>query len=148
VTPVSAVLIAHDPWVRHVVQTGLAPPTYQVLTASNGVSGLRLVKRELPQLLLIEMSVPELSGAEVIDEVRRLDLVDPPLIIVVNADPTASAPTCGRAVDGVLAAPFTAEDVVGRVEWVRSSRRPRARTDRVQARPDIAELSRPLSMQQ
>jgi DNA-binding response OmpR family regulator len=105
------------------VLSGLAQLGYQVFAASNGISGLRIVERELPALLLLETVLPELPGTAVIDEIQRLPPNKRPRIVVLTTAATPSDPVAGRCVDGVLTWPFSADDVVGRVEWVRGVRR-------------------------
>ena len=45
----------------------------QVVYASNGVEGLALFKAERPTLILTDLSMPEMDGWQMLNEIRRID---------------------------------------------------------------------------
>ena len=51
----------------------LAGKGYEVITASSGDEGLSKVKEERPHLILLDVSMPKMSGLEVLQRVREID---------------------------------------------------------------------------
>ena len=61
--PVKTVLVVDDsPTERHVLVELLTRNGYQVITAENGEEGVEKAKRELPDLILIDVGMPGLNG--------------------------------------------------------------------------------------
>jgi len=49
----------------------LAKAGYEVLTAADGEEGLKIVQSQVPDLLVLDMMLPKLSGVEVLQAVRK-----------------------------------------------------------------------------
>ena len=61
--PVTKILIVDDsPTERHVLVDLLTKNGYQVITAENGEEGVEKAKRELPDLILMDVVMPGLNG--------------------------------------------------------------------------------------
>ena len=58
---------------------------YNVLTASDGTKALDLLKRELVDLVILDYHMPEMNGAEVAVEIRKMHL-PVPIIVVSGSD--------------------------------------------------------------
>ena len=57
---------------------------FDVLTANNGKEGLKLIKDEKPDLLLVDIQMPEMSGLELISCLSKENLLNIPIIILTN----------------------------------------------------------------
>jgi len=58
----------------------LGGESFQVSTASNGSDGLRLVQELQPDLVIVDLKMPGISGFEVLD---RLEEIDPTIVMIV-----------------------------------------------------------------
>ena len=80
------VLIDDDPLIRDTVtmcfETGW--PGSQVKVAQNGPEGLDLVKAESPDIVILDVWMPEMDGFEVLQGIRRFS--DLPIIMLTVAD--------------------------------------------------------------
>jgi DNA-binding response OmpR family regulator len=129
--PVPAVLvICHDRWTRHVAESALGTSPYRVRTASNGITGLRLVEREHPDLILLGMHLPELSGVQLLDELDKQTGPRPSVVVLADASVDAEASIDRHLVDGVLRMPFTERQLLDRVAWVFGKRSAAWREDK------------------
>jgi signal transduction histidine kinase/DNA-binding NarL/FixJ family response regulator len=76
------VLVADDKWEnRSVVQNLLAPLGFEVLEADNGLRALQLLETEAIDLLITDLVMPEMTGFELMQQVRRNpDLAQMPIL--------------------------------------------------------------------
>jgi two-component system, NtrC family, response regulator AtoC len=58
---------------------------FQVIEAEAGESALRLARTEIPDLVLLDVRLPDLSGIEVLDQLKKNG--DAPAVIMITADP-------------------------------------------------------------
>jgi DNA-binding response OmpR family regulator len=64
-------VIDDDPTVQRLAEYVLKKSGYEVLTAANGIEGLRKVKTEKPQLVILDVMLPGMDGFEVCDRLRK-----------------------------------------------------------------------------
>ena len=67
--------------IRETVQMFLESENFRVSTAENGKDALDLTRRETPNLVLLDLSMPDMSGVAVLKERHRMD-PDLPVVIV------------------------------------------------------------------
>ena len=78
-------IIEDDPIVANVYRNKLAVEGYQTEIATDGESGLRVMRTLQPNLILLDLMLPTISGVEVIREIRREpDFARTPIIIFSN----------------------------------------------------------------
>ena len=110
-------IIIHDLWTRQLIERTLSSQAYVVLTASNGATGLRLVHLEHPDVVMLELNLPELDGAQIIEDLQRSG--EPTRVIVVDSTSTGGAKADpARRVDGGLARPVRVAELLNRVASV------------------------------
>ena len=72
--PVKTVLVVDDsPTERHVLVELLTRNGYQVITAENGEEGVEKAKKELPDLILMDVVMPGLNGYQATRTLTRDD---------------------------------------------------------------------------
>lgn len=79
-------LIDDDPAHLDIVQRLLQPLQFEVKTASNGTSGIALAIAERPALVMIDISMPDLSGWEVARQLREHAALTSMKIVMVSAN--------------------------------------------------------------
>lgn len=57
---------------------------FEVLTAANGVDGLEIIEKEKPDLVLVDVKMPEMDGLAMIAEMKDRGLLKTPVIILTN----------------------------------------------------------------
>ncbi len=81
--PETVLVVDDTEFMRKTLGDLLADEGYRVLTASNGPEALEVYERELPDLVTLDIVMPQMDGLEVL---RRLREMDPAAkVIVVSA---------------------------------------------------------------
>src|SRR5262245_37523155 len=83
-TPIgkSVLLVEDDRWLRYVMAELLADDGYRVREAATGTQALALVEEETPDAVVLDLNLPELSGLDVLHELRaRKHLLNLPVIV-------------------------------------------------------------------
>jgi DNA-binding response OmpR family regulator len=81
------VIIEDDPIIARVYETKLRSEGHQVTVAGDGESGIEAVKTINPNLVLVDLMLPDLSGVEVIRKLRRdIHFAQIPIIAYSGAD--------------------------------------------------------------
>jgi len=70
---------------------------FKVLTANNGVDGLELIKDVRPDIVILDLLMPQMTGEEVLEEMNKEGLTDTvPVIVVSNKSDGASLYRCKK----------------------------------------------------
>jgi len=59
---------------------------YHVLTASNGLEALEILTKQVPDLVLLDIKMPEMDGAEFLRQVRMVHQTLPIIIVTAYGD--------------------------------------------------------------
>ena len=94
---------------RALVAAALAPAGYRIVEARDGEETLRLARRERPDLIVLDMMMPALSGVEVLGELRGDTELADTRVIVLTARAQASdrAAALRAGADDFLTKPFS-----------------------------------------
>jgi two-component system, OmpR family, response regulator VicR len=98
---------------------------YEVKGATSGMDGLKMIREEKPDLILLDLMMPEMDGWEVYQQIRADEKTrDIPVIVV-----TAKAQSIDRVlglhiakVDDYIAKPFSPLELINSVEKVLKSK--------------------------
>jgi two-component system, OmpR family, response regulator RpaB len=67
---IKILIVDDDPDIRDALTTILEAHSYQVVTADNGEEGLRKLKEERPNLMILDLLMPKLDGFGVLKEIQ------------------------------------------------------------------------------
>jgi len=78
-------LVEDDPFLVEIYNTKLKEAGFSVIVANDGKEGLKKIKEKKPDLVLLDIVLPNINGWEFLKEVRRDDkLSDLKIIILSN----------------------------------------------------------------
>lgn len=112
-------VIEDDHQIRRVVEGYLQQAGYRVLTAADGLTGLRLAQQEKPMLLVLDLMLPGMDGWEITRRLRSSS--DPALAQIYILMLTARVEETERVVglelgaDDYVTKPFSPRELVARV---------------------------------
>ncbi len=111
-------LIEDDADIVELVRYNLQKEGFQVSSARDGVAGLNLVRKSPPDVLILDLMLPKLSGLEVCKEIRRDSALERLPIIMLTARGEESDRVSGleMGADDYVTKPFSPREIVARVK--------------------------------
>jgi two-component system KDP operon response regulator KdpE len=111
-------VIDDDPAFVRLVEQVLTPAGFEVLTAASGGEGLRLLFAHRPDIVLLDVVMPEMDGWQTCRRIR--DITDVPVIMLTaqktSEEDIVQGLECGA--DNYLIKPVGRRELVGRVQAV------------------------------
>ncbi len=83
---------------------------YELATASDGAKGLELLQTFHPDLVVVDLKMPGLSGFEVLERIREIDATIVPIVITGYATVSSAVEAMKRGAYDFLPKPFTPEE--------------------------------------
>jgi DNA-binding NtrC family response regulator len=77
-------IVDDDPASRRLVEVRLRPLECDVATAGNGEQALALIRKDLPDLVLLDLQMPKMGGIEVLRALRKEGLDVPAIVITAH----------------------------------------------------------------
>ena len=106
-------IVDDDPSVRFMLRLMLERAGHDVLEAQHGAAALATLEGELPDLVLTDLMMPVMGGAELVRLLRDKPRTAGLRIMVVSANPGAIGE--GSRADAVLAKPFIQSELLEQV---------------------------------
>ena len=132
-----ALVVDDEPAVRRFLRTSLEPRGYHVTEASTGHEAVDVVAQSKPDVILLDMGLPDLDGVEVTRILREWCTI-PIIILSVRDSESDKVAALDAGADDYLTKPFGLNELTARL---------RAALRRVQQNPDEPVLvSGPLSI--
>ncbi len=120
------ILVIDDSEAILVFMRAVLGASYQISTAQNGREGLDLCKQLRPHLVLLDLSMPEMSGEMVLDHLKAdAELASIP-VIVVSSEKTRAEACLARGAHACAIKAVRAEDITALVHRTLEAARARA----------------------
>lgn len=111
-----AILVVDDePRMARFVRMNLELEGYRVLTASSGIEALQRVREELPDLILLDIMMPDMDGYETLQRIREVSGV-PVIMLTVKAEEEDKVHGLELGADDYVTKPFSPRELVSRVK--------------------------------
>jgi two-component system KDP operon response regulator KdpE len=112
------VLVADDePRITKLVAIALAEEGFRVITASNGEEALRMADEYRPDIVLLDIVMPDLDGIEVMRQLREQRAV-PVILLTAKGSTADKAKGLDLGADDYVAKPFHPDELAARVRSV------------------------------
>jgi two-component system KDP operon response regulator KdpE len=108
-------VIDDEPRIAEAVSMNLELEGYQVSWASNGREALRKITEELPDLVILDVMMPEMDGFETLRRIRELSNV-PVIMLTVKGGETDKVRGLDLGADDYVTKPFGPKELVSRVK--------------------------------
>jgi two-component system KDP operon response regulator KdpE len=102
---------------RRFMQMNLDLEGYRVIEASNGLEALDRVREDLPDLILLDVMMPELDGFETLRIIRETSTV-PVIMLTVRDDESDKVKGLELGADDYVTKPFSPRELASRIKAV------------------------------
>jgi two-component system KDP operon response regulator KdpE len=114
-TGVRIVLVDAEPPIRKLLRVGLTSQGYVVSEASNGKMAMELVGVEHPDLILLDLGLPDIGGHELLGKWRDEGLDLPVVILSSRTDESGIVKALELGADDYVTKPFGMNELVARI---------------------------------
>ena len=112
-------IVEDDKELSHITELELTHEGFSVITASDGREGFEKIQSEQPDLVLLDVMLPRLSGLEILRKVRNELESDLPVILVTARGETIDkVDGLNSGADDYISKPFKIEEVLARMNAV------------------------------
>src|SRR5207302_2408649 len=111
-------IIEDDRDIVELVRYNLANEGFQVTAAYDGVTGLATLKKTPPDILLLDLMLPKLSGLEICREIRRDETLNrlPILMLTARGEEADRVVGLEMGADDYVTKPFSPRELAARVK--------------------------------
>ena len=107
-------VVEDDTPVRNLITTTLRAHDYRFLTASNGEAAILEASSHNPEIILLDLGLPDIDGVEVIHRIRTWSNV-PIIVISARSEDTDKIDALDAGADDYLTKPFSVEELLARL---------------------------------
>mgnify|MGYP000032268246 CR=1 FL=1 len=108
-------VVDDEPRMVRFVRMNLELEGYRVSTASNGMEAIDKVREELPDLVILDIMMPEMDGFETLERIRQISSV-PVIMLTVKAEEEDKVRGLELGADDYVTKPFSPRELVSRVK--------------------------------
>ncbi len=82
---ITILLVDDEPDILEIVGYNLTAEGYHVITAENGVEAVKIAKKKKPQLIILDVMMPEMDGIEACEQIRKIPELSDTIITFLTA---------------------------------------------------------------
>ena len=112
-------VVEDDAAVRNLITTTLKANDYRYLVAANGETALLEVSSHNPEIVLLDLGLPDMDGVEIIRQIRTWSNL-PIIVISARSEDTDKIEALDAGADDYLTKPFSVEELLA---WLRATQR-------------------------
>ena len=142
-----ALVVEDDPNIVDLIRSNLSVRGFDTVVSVDGVRALQLLETETPDIVLLDLMLPEVDGFELCRQIREQSAV---AIIVVSArgGERDKVTALNMGADDYMTKPFSIEELLARITATLRRTRPAAAPDTAPPVIVIGDLSIDLASQQ
>ena len=107
-------VVDDEPQIRRVLRATLSGNGYDVIEAKNGQEAVEMVVREHPDLILLDVNMPEMSGLEACSKIR-LSFSGPIIMVTVRNTEQDKVRALDSGADDYVVKPFAMGELLARI---------------------------------
>ena len=107
-------IIEDEKNIGNYIETIVISNGYKALRAMNGMSGLSLCTSHHPDLILLDLGLPDVDGIEVLERVRGFSAV-PVIVISARTQEAEKVQALDKGADDYITKPFGSEELLARI---------------------------------
>src|SRR5260221_294874 len=112
--PVSVLVVDDEPPIRRFLRASLVPHDYRVVEAESGRQALEMLASERPDLVILDLGLPDIDGIEVLRRIRAASKV-PVVVLSSRSDERTKVTALELGADDYVTKPFGMEELIARL---------------------------------
>jgi len=113
--PQKILVVDDEPQIRRLLKTTLVPQRFEVAEASSAAAALKRFDGEEFDLVILDLGLPDRSGIEIIEEIRKRSPV-PIIVLSVRSDEAGKVKALELGADDYMTKPFGMAELVTRIK--------------------------------
>lgn len=112
---IRVLIVDDEPAIRKLVRVGLGSQGYTIIEAGNAKAAIELVKADRPDVILLDLGLPDIPGHDLLGKWRS-ELMDLPIVILSSrTDETGIVSALELGADDYVTKPFGMKELVARI---------------------------------
>jgi len=112
--PAKILIVDDEPQITRVLRTALSTQGHSLRIAANGVEGMQAVHEWKPDLVITDVSMPEMNGVELCREIRTVSQA-PIIVLSVRNQDAVKIEALDAGADDYVTKPFSIQELQARV---------------------------------
>src|SRR5215475_3513814 len=112
--PLTVLVVDDEPPIRRFLRTSLTASDYRIIEAEDAAGAMRALTAEKPDLVILDLGLPDQSGVELITEVRKTSTV-PIVVLSARHDERSKVEALDRGADDYVSKPFSMAELTARL---------------------------------
>jgi two-component system KDP operon response regulator KdpE len=113
--PLRVLVIDDEPPIRKLLHVGLSAHGYQILEASNGKMALELFSQQAPDLVILDLGLPDMQGHELLRIMRARNDSVPIVVLSSRDDEAGKVQALDSGADDYVTKPFGMDELLARM---------------------------------
>jgi len=113
--PLRILVIDDEPPIRKLLRVGLSAHGYQIVEASNGKMALDLLSEQAPDLVILDLGLPDMEGHELLRTMRARNDSVPIVVLSSRDDETGKVQALDSGADDYVTKPFGMDELLARM---------------------------------
>ena len=115
--PFHILIVEDDQPVRNLITTTLKVHEYSYSTAASAAEAIQMTVSEKPELVLLDLGLPDMDGMEVIRSIRSWSMM-PVIVVSARGEDSDKIDALDAGADDYLTKPFSTEELLARIRVV------------------------------
>lgn len=113
--PLTVLLVEDEPPIRRFLRTTLSAQGYEVAEAADGAAALEQIRKRPPDLLVLDLGLPDMDGAEIIRRLRGTGETLPIIVLSSRVDEAGKVTALDLGADDYVTKPFGVDELLARI---------------------------------
>lgn len=114
-SPLRILVVDDEPAIRRFLRTSLTAQGYQIIEAETAKAALESLRRNAPDVLVLDLGLPDRDGFEVIQELRGAGSALPIIVLSSRADEAGKVRALDLGADDYVTKPFGVDELLARL---------------------------------
>jgi two-component system KDP operon response regulator KdpE len=113
--PLRVLVIDDEPPIRKLLRVGLSAQGYQTVEASSGKAALELLGEQAPDLIILDLGLPDMQGHELLRTMRARNDSVPIVVLSSRDDEAGKVQALDSGADDYVTKPFGMDELLARM---------------------------------